>query len=47
MFGSGLIDENWAIFFTFTTDHKFAACEVDGITVKIAEFRNAKSAREE
>ena len=45
--GGGLADENWAVFFAFTTDDKFAAVEIDAIAVEVDEFGDAKTAGEE
>lgn len=46
MFSGGLVNENGAIFFTFTTDHKFTTSEINGVAVEIAKFGNAKTTRE-
>lgn len=43
--GGGFGDENWAVFAAFTTDNEFAAIEIDGITVELDEFGDAKAAR--
>lgn len=46
MIGGGLINEDRAVFFTFTANHKLAAGEVNGVTIQVAKFRNTKSTRE-
>ncbi len=38
--GGGLADENWAVFITLASYHKFATTEVDRIAIKASEFGN-------
>lgn len=45
MFSGSLVNENGAIFFTFTTNHELTTGEIDGVAVEIAKFGNAKTAR--
>lgn len=46
MIGSGLINKDRAVFFTFTANHKLAAGEVNGVTIQVTKFRNTKSTGE-
>lgn len=45
--GGGFADENWAVFFAFAANDEFATVKIDGVAVKIDEFGNAETAREE
>ncbi len=45
--GGGFGDENRAVFFALAANDEFAAVEVNGVAIEIAEFGDAETAREE